>query len=212
LIIGAIIGAILGLLLDKAYDKLTTSEEEATLRRFEQLTSSIYPGVGTQEALDKLCGDYDQLRDNVYLEISLVCHAWKNNYWVLRPELFEDDGQQYEDIWEMLEKAPTPPFTREAWERYRPLFDGAIDAVIARLDQISMMHGEVLAPDFRKRIIDSRRALKTQQWVYVNPTVIAKYEDRDRGFGQVFQDVIHILAGLSREADRRQAEMTPEGN
>jgi hypothetical protein len=193
-----------------AYDYFTTSEEEATARAFEQLAGSVYPGIQKQQALDKLCADYSQLRRRVYSQVSMACHGWKNAYFSLRREMLRDDGHHYTDVWELLEKASTPEFSEETWMHYRPLFDEATDELVARLDDISKMYGDILPPDFRELLIGKRSTIHAIRSTYVLVLMdVPKAPDRSRWFGDVFRDMIQTLAVLSREADRREAAIYP---
>jgi hypothetical protein len=199
----------MGLLAGRACDFLTTSEEEAILKDFRQLAASIYPGIERQQALERLCADYGQLRSNVYREVSLACHIWKNARLVLQPELLNEDGRKYADVWEMLEKGPTPKFSVETWIFYRPLFSRAIDDFVARLDEIVTMHGDMLAPDFKELIMDSRRSVQTEQSAYMNLRLIRDTADSDHFFAYRFHEMSRILSGLAHEADRRQPDAMP---
>jgi hypothetical protein len=221
-VITLLLGALLGLALKIAYDSVTTSSEERMvsqlserLKPFEQLADSFYPGVDREDGLRKLAGDFRLLRGKVYQEIGLECHRWKNlymslgNLWAWKP----DDGQ-FADIWDMLEKAPVPPFSAETWEHYFPLFSQGTDALRARLDRIETTNANLLSPSFRRLMIETRIAIETQQWAYrAVPGMVGRVENKDAFFQSPFRDMIRSIAKLCREADSLQGgEQSPQGS
>lgn len=146
-----------------------------------------------------------ELRREVYLEISLACHRWKNAYMSFDPDRFRADEGQFTDIWERLEKTPPPSFSAETWRKYLPLFVNHANAFRAELDRISVAYGNLLPEEFRKHMIDTQRLIIAPQTVYQQfPAIIAQGKDVDRDplFHCCFQQMIQALTRLSREADR----------
>jgi hypothetical protein len=148
-----------------------------------------------------------ELRKEVYTEISLACHRWKNAYMSLDPDRFRADGSKFTDVWEMLEKTPPPSFSAETWKKYQSLFDHYGNSFIERLDQISAANGNLLPEEFRILMIETKRLIEAAQTVYQQlPAIIAieqmKNMDRDKLFQGCLQQMIQALTKLSREADR----------
>jgi len=221
-IITLFLGALLSLGLRIAYDSVSTSQEERLvvqlsekLKPFEQLAGSFYPNIDRQEGLRKLVGDFSLLRGDVYLEVSLACHRWRNLYMSLGGLWASNqyDGQ-FADAWEMLEKVRVPTFSMGTWEHYSPLFTQGSDALRVYLDKIETTNANLLPPGFRRLIIESRRTIETQQMAYrIMPEMIERVENKDAFFEAQFRQMVRVISKLCREADklREREQQSHEG-
>lgn len=148
-----------------------------------------------------------RLRSEVYREISRACHRWKNAYISLYPGQFKEYYKGFGGVWEMLEKAPAPSFSAEAWRRYQPLFEHEANRLRTRLDQISAANGNLLPPGFRTLVIETKRCIEIEQVAYAAiPVTIKQGEDNEVFFGYRFREMVRYIAKLCREADRFRAE------
>jgi len=145
-------------------------------------------------------GEYKR---EVYLEISLTCHSWKNNYIILYPGNFiGKDDTEYLDIWEKMEKKGEHMYSESEWKKYLPLFREAINGLIIKFQRIIMMYSDVITPEFKTLLIRSIRQLETDQYFYLSfPEMLNIFEDKDRAFNIRFSEVINNLSYLAHKAD-----------
>ena len=148
-----------------------------------------------------------QLRREVYTEITFACHHWKNAYMFMPFDhnRFRAPDGQFTDVWEMLEKAPTPSYSAETWRKYLPLFAMHANAFRTELDRILVAYGNLLPKKFLILMIETQRSILAVQTVYQQfPAITAqeKDEDKDKLFQSCFQQMIQALTKLSREAEQ----------
>lgn len=152
-----------------------------------------------------------RLKKDVYKQIELACHGWKNAYMVLREggfEYFQQFENQFGDnIWDTLRESPKPDYSVDAWRRYRPLFKGELSNVIGKLQRILSTHSGIL-PDSVKTLImqtTSQLALEGTVYDWIPSDTFA--HDKDVFFEGRFKEVIVRLELLSREIDRLRDEL-----
>ena len=145
-------------------------------------------------------GEY---KKEVYLEISLTCHSWKNQYVNLYPDRFmERDGSEYLDIWEKMEKTGKHIYSEPEWRKYLPLFDVAINNLIIKFQSIIMMYSDAIDSQFKTLLIRTMRQLETERFVYLSfPSISSLFQDKNQAFNVRFSEVIRQLSYLSRKAD-----------
>lgn len=146
----------------------------------------LLPGVSDREV--------SEYREEVFLEIALVCHAWRATYAALYPGKFQASTGDYEDVWDLMIETADHPLSEEEWNKYRPLFDKMIDTVTADLETIVARHGDVIPAPLKTQIIRTNRQLRTEQVAYLTfgPTGTS-VKSRARG-------VLRSLANLARVA------------
>ena len=145
-------------------------------------------------------GEY---KNEVYLEISLTCHSWKNQYIFLYPSGFaERDGSEYLDIWEKMEKTKAHTYSESEWLKYLPLFDETIKNLIIKFQSIIMMYSDAIDSQFKTLLIRTMRQLKTERFAYLSFLNISSlFQDKNQSFNVRFSEVIRQLSYLSRKAD-----------
>ena len=146
---------------------------------------------------------FGEYKKEVYLEISLKCHYWKNQYLILYPGRFmERDGSEYLDIWEKMEKTGKHIYSEPEWRKYLPLFDEAINNLIIKFQSIIMMYPDAIAPQFKTLLIRAMRQLETERFAYLSfPSISILFQDKNQAFNVRFLEVIRQLSYLSRKAD-----------
>lgn len=155
------------------------------------------------------------LIEQVYSQISLACHIWKNAYILYFPERFaERDGLQYLDIWEKMEKTGNYTYSQQEWLKYRPLFDQVVIEVTDKLLELIKLFSDSIEQQFKMQIYQTIDQLKRERDVYlITPILIIPNYDRDKDKDQAlkarFSGVIRCLATLSREADKIRARNRP---
>jgi hypothetical protein len=155
---------------------------------------------------------YREFVSEVYLEVSLGCHYWKLEFFSMRPEgIFAMPKGDFTDVWDsMIEMAPTT-YSQAVWTRYQPLFASSIDRVLNHFDRTLTLYSGILPLSFKTLLVRSRRRLQTVQRTY---PAIPKFSlpgmDSGSFLKQSFDDSIHTIGHVAREADRLQKAATDQ--
>ena len=145
--------------------------------------------------------------DEVLLEISLVCHGWKNFYMSLYPGNFQNTGYKGDNVWDLLSKIGKHKYSEEEWRRYLPLFDPELQKTIDRLEGKVMLHSEVIPTNIKLAILRTNRQLGTELFMYTQISIFLTYfKDMDDFFSLRFREVIRVLSNLNRIVDREKVE------
>ena len=107
--------------------------------------------------------EMEEYRQEVLLELSLACHAWKNSYLTLQPRNFLDSSGKYSDIWDRLIEAGQCEDSADEWKRCRPLFDQSVNSVNDDLRTILTCHGEVIPAELKTLVIRTTRQLTVER-------------------------------------------------
>lgn len=157
----------------------------------------------------------------VYLEVSLECHRWKNQYMVRYPNQFMNGpGGQYRDIWDKMITEAVHPYSVAEWERYRALFENGMPYLQLRLDRIVTLYDSVLPADFKLYLLRIGRELTSIRFSYLHlPDFLAMERpesvpapDPDAVFRLRFVEALTPLRELAREADRRREGAVPRAH
>lgn len=181
----------------------------------------LYTGQGlVAEGLDwsdRLRGPSPEelaFHETVYTDISLTCHYWKNLYMTLFPPAFpsasQGDGTQYVDTWDRLAKGEKPPYTRESWDRFRPLFQQGLNDVRRGLQNAAATYADVLSPELRTMIWQVQLQLNLESGTYmqVNPDApVIPEMGTERAFHVRFEEVFRQLGELDRAVQRYRDEV-----
>lgn len=148
---------------------------------------------------------FGEYKREVYLEISLTCHSWKNRYIYLYPGRFmERDGSEYLDIWQKMAKTGKHVYSEAEWRKYLPLFDEAIKELIMKFQSVIMMYSDAIAPEIKTLLIRTIRQLEIERFAYLSfssISILTRDKNQDQGFNVGFSEVIRQLSYLSRKAD-----------
>jgi len=140
--------------------------------------------------------EVDEYRQEVLLELSLVCHGWKNTYMALYSGHFAEEpaGRKFADAWDLLETGIHQD-SEDEWKRYLPLIDTAIDLVIKNLQTVLSCYGGIVPLPLKILTIRTIRQLTTERAVYklLGPHATS-VQTRIQG-------VLRALAMLSRTAE-----------
>lgn len=157
-----------------------------------------------------LCGPSEEvlrLRSEVYLNVDLACHSWKGAYITLVPGHFSQYGEEFGDVWDMLLRVEPPKYSEQAWRYYSPLFGQSAIDVRNELDRLLASYPDVIAPELRMLIEETKIQIETVQLTYQGlPSLLHLTDDNDVFFQVQFQSMIRALSKLSREADRLRHE------
>jgi hypothetical protein len=156
-------------------------------------------------------GGEREYMSEVFLELSLACHGWKNRYIDLFPGHFQDlGGGPFDDVWDFLTEMGSHKYSEAGWEHYLPLFDAGIAETIARLDRVVGIHGDAIPAPLKTLSIRVRRRLELERGAYL---MFKRYwgepPNQDLAFYTRFVEVLRALGGLSRAADAARAEIAP---
>ena len=149
---------------------------------------------------------------NLYTEISLACHIWKNAYIFYYPDRFaKRDGQQYLDVWEKMEKTAIHIYSEQEWLKYRPLFDQVIIDVINKLKELINLFSDSIDPQFKMQVYETCEQLRLERNVYLGtPNLIELFGDKNQAFNVRFSAIIRCLSSLDREAQKISAKNRPK--
>jgi hypothetical protein len=148
-----------------------------------------------------------ELRREVYYQVDMACHEWKNAYIYLNPDIIKKSEGKYKHIWETLKNEPAPPYTREAYLRFKPLFELHADLLRKKLDDILKSNSDILPTQFRSLMMKTMMRIEHEQSLYrFTATLIEEAKNKDRLFEIRFHSMVNCIAELSYEADRLQCE------
>jgi hypothetical protein len=147
-----------------------------------------------------------ELASEAFLEASLDCHRWKVRFMDLARPTPQTTGSGFEDIWDYLTACWIPEYSEAEYQRFLPLFCEGLDMVQRRFERLSESFSDVLPPEFRAHIVRAQRQLDLEQEVYKRLRYFAP--DLDGLFRYRFVEVIRVLRGISRDADRRREALT----
>lgn len=145
------------------------------------------------------------------LQVRLECHLWKAHFMHLAgPHLPSADEGQYRDVWDLMLAQWIPAYSEEAYQRFAPLFNGAIRDMSARFDKLAIVYMRVLPRDVRRRLMKAVRQLDfaslSYQWIPARASV----DPPDVLFAARFKGVIRLLRLIARDADQRLSAMVPD--
>lgn len=142
------------------------------------------------------------------LQVRLECHLWKAHFmYIAGSHLPSAEEGQYRDVWDLMLARWIPAYSDEAYQRYAPLFGGAIRDMCARFDKLSIVFIRVLPRDVRKRMMKAVRQLDFASLSYQWIPARAAAEPPDVLFAARFKGVIRVLRLIARDADQRLAAM-----
>jgi hypothetical protein len=152
------------------------------------------------------------LLSEVYLDVSLDCHGWKNFFLnVLGDEFPQDESGG--DVWDLLEKH-APKYSAANYERYRMLFMQGSTVVRARFDRALQLFGHALPYEFQAELVRGARQIQTEARGYLAiPQVldqVPNFASPDALFQGRFLGTIFVLKSIARDADRRRTELIPK--
>ena len=137
--------------------------------------------------------EYTEYCQEVYLEISLTCHDWKNCYMALYPGHFRSPAREFKDIWERMIHTGNHEESDEERNKYRPLFEEPLSKVVDSLNTILACHGDAIPPELKTLVIRTKRQLSVEQMVF---RILALCSVKSRSEG-----VLRALSILARAAD-----------
>ena len=137
--------------------------------------------------------EMEEYRREVFLELTLACHAWKNSYIDLQPRTLLTTPNSFGDVWDWLIGAGHHEESAEEWNRYRPLFDESINTAIDTLRTILACHGDVIPPELKTMVIRTTRQLSVEWKVFTFGPALTNLKSRAEG-------VLRALAKLDRAA------------
>jgi hypothetical protein len=153
----------------------------------------------------------DALTSNLYNQISLACHIWKNAYLFYYPGHFHRGERQYLDVWELMGKTGNHIYSEQEWLKYRPLFDQVLVEVINKLLEVIKLFPDSIDESFKMQVYQTIEQLKLERDVYLQtPSLIGLFTDKDQAFNVRFLEVIRVLAALSRDADKIYLKNRPK--
>lgn len=148
-----------------------------------------------------------ELRREVYYQIDMACHGWKNVYFYLRPDLLKESEREYTHIWERLENEPAPPYSIEAYLHFKPLFENQANLLRNNLESLLTSNGDILPTQFRSLMMRTMKDIEYTQRIYnFLPTLDKVSKNLDSNFEKQFHDMVGHIAKLSYEADRLRSE------
>lgn len=167
---------------------------------------SVIPAIPTHAAPDA----FETLLEAL-LQVRLECHLWKAHFMHLAgPNLPAPRDGQYRDVWDLMLAEWIPAYSEEAYQRFAPLFHGAIRDMSARFDKLCIVYLRVLPRDVRKRLLKAIRQLDfaslSYQWIPARASV----DPPDVLFAARFKGVIRLLGLIARDADQRLAALVPD--
>lgn len=130
----------------------------------------------------------------VLLEVSLACHAWKNDYIDIYPDHFRNKLDESKDVWDLLINSGKHEDSVEEWTQYRSLFAESIEKVDDRLRTILSCHGEAIPANLKTLIMRTLRKLS------VEGIVFEKFGPAGTSVTSRIQGVLGALANLARTA------------
>jgi hypothetical protein len=137
--------------------------------------------------------EMEEYKREVLLDLTLACHAWKNNYIDLQPGILLTTPNSLGDVWDWLIDAGHHQESAEEWKKYRPLFDESINTAINTLQTILACHGGVISPDLKIIVIRTVRQLSVERKVFTFGPTAGDLKPRAEG-------VLRALAKLDRAA------------
>lgn len=193
---------------DHAFARNLTSD---VIRLYNESWRAIVRGRLSPGGDKSLSIEYPQ---QVLLEISLAPHKWKGHYMALYPRHFRDTGyssaERGGDVWDMMSEVAVHRYSLEEWKKYAPLFDGAINAVISRLDGILAAHGNAVPTSIKLAILRTVSQLEVERTVYFQmPQLPGIFGIEDTTFTARFTQTIRLLSSLSRLADKERKALEP---
>lgn len=138
----------------------------------------------------------EEYQREVFLELTLACHAWKNSYMDLQPRSLLTTPNNFGDVWDWLIGAGHHEDSAEEWNRYRPLFDESLKTAIDTLHTILACHGDMIPSELKTKVIRTTRQLSVEQRVFTFGPALSTLKSRAEG-------VLRALAKLDRAADAR---------
>jgi hypothetical protein len=145
------------------------------------------------------------------LQVRLECHLWKAHFMsIAGPNLPAADEGQYRDVWDLMLARWIPEYSEETYQRFAPLFSGAIRDMSARFDKLAIVYLRVLPRDVRKRLMKAVRQLDFASLSYEWIPARAGVESPEVLFAARFKGVIRLLRLIARDADQRLAAMVPD--
>jgi len=108
------------------------------------------------------------LAQTIYTRISLIAHSWKGEYLTLHPkgwDLVTDPATRNMSVWQVLIER-VPPFTKEDWLRYKPLFFVRLENIRSELQGVLAAYGSQLPPSMKTAIENTRGQLTADYTLY----------------------------------------------
>lgn len=138
------------------------------------------------------------------LEVSLVCHAWKDTFMnACQPFRSEAPDAKYRDVWDLL----IDFMKRETWETepLDVLLTTTLDNAIDDLKQIMASHGHALPEEIMTLIIRTNRRLGTEQVVhqmmkYGSSHTGQPYTPKPEGVLRAFMELARAAGKLTAKA------------
>jgi hypothetical protein len=165
----------------------------------------IMPGGEEAEILE--------YRAQILLEIYLIPHRWLNQLLDLfEGNVADEHAASGPNRWEYLEKIVKPAYTKEAWERYKPLFENTSENISKELERIVVIYGDALKPRTKLQVQRTTRGLRMERAGYLFLPKLIREESEipiDRFFQLRFGSSISSLSALSILADREREILEP---
>lgn len=160
------------------------------------------------EAGSRLSPDAFEIHLEALLMLRLECHLWKAHFMKLAGhEARYVSTERYLDVWDLMLAEWIPAYTPERYERLRPLFDGGIKDMRARLERLMDVCDAVLPRDVKRRIRRALRQLDFAAASYAWIPARAAIESPVMLFEARFKGMIRLLSLIARDADKRLQAM-----
>ena len=145
-----------------------------------------------------------EYQSEALLQVTLVCHAWKNTFMNSCGPVKAQPGAEYQDVWDLLIH-----FVRREsseGERLDQLLTTVCDMTVNDLEQIMACHGHVLPGQIMTQIIRTNRQLNTEQ--VVHRVMKGKSMPDGEPYTPNLEGVLGSLMTLARMADKLRS--TPQ--
>jgi hypothetical protein len=146
------------------------------------------------------------------LQVSLDCHAWKNYFMNLAATRLPDGAPgEYVDMWHLMESRWLPTYSIASYDKYRPLFETGLRDIRQRFDRAAQVFAHVLSHEFQVSLSKASRQLGVESKGYSLLPSMIQHLHPQTNFQARFVGVVRVLKDLSRDADRRRAELLAGG-
>jgi hypothetical protein len=142
------------------------------------------------------------------LEVALACNGWASTFQIYTAPLKAGEPQSSDHMWTWV-LSRLPPYSKEAYEHFRPLLSESLDEVRRDFERTLILFRDVLPYEVRSTLVRAQRQLKSEATMYASFHSFAE-EARAGLFEGVFTRVIQLLAAIAR--DSRDRALKPFAN
>lgn len=146
---------------------------------------------------------------DLYQELSMIAHFWKNEYMDLYPGHFAKipSNDSRKDVWDLFQDVAQHEFSESEWKKYNPLFSSKLPVVVDKLQKLTLVWGEYLDDVVKHRLLKLCSQLENQARIYPLIKLIANSGepgDYDILFSDHIKGTLRLLGEFSREMDSRR--------